>query len=155
MDQIDFHHSHIEREFLIAAPRERVFEALTREANCWWALRMAEGRTVTLESFPGGRLCETDLHGGGFLWGIVLEIKPPEILHIVEPYASVRPGMLGSFLIRLEEADEKTLVKLDYHCSGKLDPDCDELNTQGWEQVLGVSLKRFVENGEACKPVLV
>ncbi len=147
--------SKFEQETVIDAPRERVFEALTQEVNSWWSLRGGETRKMHLETFPGGRLYEVDEKGGGFLWGTVMDIRPPEALHVAETYASVCPGVNGSFKVTLTEADGKTTLKLSYHCSGDLAPNMEECNAQGWNGLFGVCLKRLVENGEVCKVVLI
>jgi uncharacterized protein YndB with AHSA1/START domain len=44
----------IEQEVVIAAPRERVFAALTDEVGTWWAHRFRDGSEVRLDPELGG-----------------------------------------------------------------------------------------------------
>ena len=71
----------------INAPRERVWKAITQEANYWWLpdFRMVgENSTVSLELKAGGGLIEQTEEGGSLLWYTVQWFQPSSfVLYLV------------------------------------------------------------------------
>ena len=77
---------HIEQEVTIRAPRAKVYDALVRDVNSWWAFRGGlPGAKLILEPHVGGRFFEDLGDGEGMLHGTVTYLKRPEKLRIVGP----------------------------------------------------------------------
>src|SRR3954469_15370970 len=87
-------YAHIVQEHVVNAPRDKVFKALTEEANAWWAHTQAtkngtppgEDKTkITMEPKVGGRFYEDFVNGGGFLYATVSWLKPGFEIELVGP----------------------------------------------------------------------
>ena len=137
----------IEQEVVIHAARERVFKALTEEINGWWAFRLGTGHSrFTFEPKINGLFYEDWGNGQGVLWGTVVYIKKDEEIRL--------NGLLGmygavnsSYIYKLEDKGNSTLVKLSHQAVGLLEPQWEEAHQHGWNELLGKLLKNYVENG--------
>lgn len=141
---------HIEQEVTIAAPRARVFDALTRDVGQWWAFRMSrEGSALVLEPRVGGRFFEDFGDDQGALWGTVTYIKRPEILRLTGSLGMIKDPIIGVYTYELAEAkDGATLLKLTHRVAGEPAPDAAESYRGGWGKLLGRFLKAYVEEGK-------
>ena len=81
----------VEQEVVVAAPREKVFEALCRMGE-WWPHTFREGSSVHLEPRVGGRFWEDWGDGDGALYATVTGIRRPEQLTCTGPMGMSRPG---------------------------------------------------------------
>ncbi|MRX56626.1 hypothetical protein GJU41_22020 [Bacillus idriensis] len=54
----------------------------------------------------------------------------------------------SSYKYVLEEKGSATLLKLSHHAVGLLEPGWEEGHQKGWEELLGLFLKEFVETGK-------
>lgn len=140
----------VESEVEIAAPRQRVFEALTRETESWfWPGKGGKRNPPSrLEPWIGGRFWQdqsaTRGEGAGELYAVVATIRPPEYLRMVGDFASER-AYAGAITIRLEEAGPaRTRVRVTHTCSGDVGDDKVREFDDGWRDELG-NLKRYVE----------
>lgn len=138
----------IEQEFLLNAPRARVFEALTAEIGRWWAYRFAgKGSTVSLEPKLGGLFYEDFGGGQGAIYGTVVYLKRPEKIRLAGPLGSSK-AVTGAYTYELEEKDGKTLLRISHQASGFFDTEARKSYTVGWQELLGKFLKAWVEEGK-------
>lgn len=150
MTQIVLHGVHIEQEVTINAPVAQVFDALTNQVSAWWGapyLITDAPQAIIFEPKVGGRLYESSVNGEGALWATVTAIKANEWLELTGPI-----GMSGavhsvvSFI--LEPGDKATRLKLSHRAIGELSEETQANYGAGWQDLLGVRLKAFVETGE-------
>lgn len=151
-DQVLLRRMQVEQEISINASTERVFEALTDDVSAWWGapyLLTASPQAIILESQVGGRLYEQSSSGDGALWATVTAIKKNEHLVLTGPI-----GMSGAlhsvvtFNLEPKNEGEATLLKLSHQAIGQLGDDTQSNYNAGWQDLLGVRLKAFVETGE-------
>jgi DNA-binding transcriptional ArsR family regulator/uncharacterized protein YndB with AHSA1/START domain len=138
----------IEQEVLIRAPREKVFDALTRDIGQWWAFRIVErGSNLVLEPRVGGRFFEDHGNGEGALWGTVTFIKRPEKIRLSGPLGMTTP-VISNYMYELADADGGTLLKLSHRIFGDVGPEIAEKHRGGWGKLLGRYLKGYCEEGK-------
>ncbi len=140
----------VESEIEIAAPRDRVFHAITHETDSWfWPGAPGDRNPPSkLEPWVGGRFWRDESaakgEGAGELYATVATINPPEMLRMVGDFAS-QHAYAGAITLRLEEIDDgKTRVLVTHTCSGDIPGDKVKEFDDGWRDELG-NLKRFVE----------
>src|SRR5262245_49103922 len=108
--------TNVERTIAIAAPPERVWQALTGEIACWWGpeyLRDASRtRGMVIEPQVGGRLMESwGDHGAGYLIGHVVEWLPPQ--HLACTWMEKAWSGISTFVsIELSPDGQQTQVRL-------------------------------------------
>jgi DNA-binding transcriptional ArsR family regulator/uncharacterized protein YndB with AHSA1/START domain len=125
----------VEQEVVVAAPREKVFDALCRVGE-WWPHRFVEGATVHLEPAVGGRFWEEWPDGGGALYATVTALRRPEQLVCAGPMG-MRGPVTGVFAITLDERPDGTLVRQSHHAFGDIDEQARASYTEGWGEVIG------------------
>jgi DNA-binding transcriptional ArsR family regulator len=123
----------VEQEVVVAAPRERVFDALCRMGE-WWPHTFREGATVRMEPRVGGRFWEDWGDGDGALYATVTGIRRPEELTCSGPMG-MRVPVTGVFRMELEERPGATLVRLSHHAVGPIDDDTRAAYERGWGEV--------------------
>ncbi len=139
----------IEQELKIAAPRPKVFHALTHETGKWWPFRVNKELAVELVLEPrvGGRFYESWGGDQGILWGNVLQIRHDERLDLVGMCGMAR--LAYSFIsFTLEPDGEGTLLKLSHRGMGELDEDVERDYGKGWKHLLETAFRNWVEKGE-------
>jgi uncharacterized protein YndB with AHSA1/START domain len=151
--EIPLEQNTIEEEIHIAAPPERVFQALTdpQQLVQWWGQKgIYRGKQWTTEVRPGGKwrsegISERDGQEYEYeVHGEYLQIDPPRLLEftwipswagpmntVVRVELSPAPG---GTLLRLRHSGFTTAAQVQAH--------------RGWPQVLGW-LQSFVEKGES------
>lgn len=143
----------IEREIVVAAPAERLWEVLTRPEHIG---RWFEGMDVELDLRPGGTMVLTSQEFGKFQ-AIVDQVEPPRLLAYRwarHPDTPVSEGTATRVEFTLTPQGDGTRVRVAE--SGFASTDAvkvdqarhAEANSQGWRQVLG-SLQRYVEQRTA------
>ncbi|WP_349408353.1 SRPBCC domain-containing protein [Pseudalkalibacillus sp. SCS-8] len=139
----------IEQEITIHAPREKVFQALTKDINQWWAYRLKQDgdSTLTFEPEVGGRFVERWDDNHGALWGVVTYIKAPEEIRL-NGLLGMKGAVNSAYTYQLEEKGEDTILKLSHHAHGLLDPNWRDAHDDGWKELLGTFLKEYVEEGK-------
>jgi uncharacterized protein YndB with AHSA1/START domain len=145
----------------IAAPRERVFEAFTREIHLWWRphpmflfSRRTDGR-LAIEPELGGRFTETCPDGISFEIGRVTAWEPGSLLALTWRQASFREDQSTQVEIRFETVGAETRVTVEHrgwdsipaaHVARHRMPDTLFLQRHGqYWQTLIASLKQEVE----------
>ena len=124
----------VEQEVTVAAPREKVFEALCRMGE-WWPHAFREGSAVHLEPRVGGRFWEDWGDGDGALYATVTGIRRPELLTCAGPMG-MRTPVTGVWTMELSERDGATLLRLSHHAVGPIDDEARAAYQQGWGEVL-------------------
>ncbi len=143
----------IEREIVVAAPAERLWEVLTRPEHIG---RWFEGMDVELDLRPGGMMVLTSQEFGKFQ-AIVDQVEPPRLFAYRwarHPDTPVSEGTATRVEFTLTPQGDGTRVRVAE--SGFASTDAvkvdqarhAEANSQGWRQVLG-SLQRYVEQRTA------
>jgi uncharacterized protein YndB with AHSA1/START domain len=104
----------------IAAPRERVFEAFTREIHVWWRphpmflFSRHAGGTLAIEPELGGRFTETYADGTSFEIGRVTSWEPGARLALGWRQASFKDGQTTEVEIRFETVGAETRVTVEH-----------------------------------------
>jgi DNA-binding transcriptional ArsR family regulator len=139
----------IELEVTIDAPREKVYEALTRDIDMWWAYRLGGERKSNLHVEPkfGGRFYEDWGNGEGAVWGTIYYIKSPEEIRVNGPLG-MKGAVNSDYSYVLEAKGDSTVLKLSHHATGLLDPESEQSFRHGWQELLGQFLKDYVETGK-------
>ena len=136
----------------INASREQVFEAITQHTSVWWGAPYQHtpgARRLILESKVGGRLYEDLGNEQGLLMGTVVFIKPPEALRITGPMFMAGP-VQGTISFQLESKEAGTQLNFTHRVIGPADEVNEQFRTaynQGWQDLIGVRLKNYVEQG--------
>lgn len=139
---------HVEAEAVIEAACEQVWHALVADTRAWWGAPYHRGaaQDIELDAQPGGLLLERWADGGGAVWGTVTGLEPERLLEITGPVGMPGP-VAGVVRISLEPRDGTTVVRLSHEAAGRVDEDTQRGYGLGWEDLLGVRLKAFVEEG--------
>ena len=140
----------VEQEITIGASPERVFDALTNQVSAWWGapyLLTDAPQAIILEPAVGGRLYEVSGEGEGALWATVTAIQKNHWLELTGP-VGMSGAMHSVVSFALEPKGEATVVKLTHHAVGELGEDTEANYSAGWQELVGVRLKAFVETGE-------
>jgi uncharacterized protein YndB with AHSA1/START domain len=137
---------HIIQEHVINAPRAKVFKALTQDVQSWWSHSIAEDSRIHLDAKLGGHFYEEFKQGGGLLYATVIWLKPGEEIELMGPMGWDGP-VTGVFCYTLEEKDSSTLVKLEHKFFGPLSDETEGMYTEGWRELLGEDLKKYIEDG--------
>jgi uncharacterized protein YndB with AHSA1/START domain len=140
-----------ELEVIIEAPRERVWKALTTQIDAWWLPSfhmVGPGSVVSLRAEAGGHLVERVEGGGSLLWGTVQMVVPGESLYLVG-FSHPEWGGPATTLLRFTLADRErgTAVTLSESLHGRISEDNLASLREGWRDLLGAGLKKFVETG--------
>lgn len=138
----------IEQEFKFNAPVSNVFQAITENVADWWGAPYQltpEPTSLLIEPKAGGRFFE-EWEQGSALWGVVQSIRQDD--HIVFEGSF---GMLGAIngvvTFIVEPADGGTLLKFSHRAIGEVTDDHKKSYAAGWQDLLGVRLKAFAEQG--------
>jgi uncharacterized protein YndB with AHSA1/START domain len=143
----------IEREIVVAAPAERLWELLTRPEHIanWF-----EGMQVELELRPGGTTVLTSQEFGKF-HAIVEQVEPPRRFayrwarHPDTPLSEASATLVEFTLTPAGDGTRVQLVESGFSGTDALKVDQArhaEANSQGWRQVLE-NLRRYGERRAA------
>lgn len=141
-------------EISIAAPRQKVWRALTADIGKWWPADFYTGgadneRDFLIETKPGGRMYEHWDSGGGLLWGTVVNVNPERSLQVlghVFPDWGGPTEWFGSWT--LEESGGTTTLKFSESAIGRLSTESMADKDKGW-RFLWASLKAHIEGKPA------
>jgi uncharacterized protein YndB with AHSA1/START domain len=143
----------IEREVVVAAPAERLWEVLTRPEHIG---RWFEGMTVQVDLRPGGTMV-LDNEEFGKIHAVVERVEPPRLFSYRwarHPDMPVAEGTatLVEFTLTPEGGGTKVrVVESGFTSTDAVKVDQArhaEANSQGWLQVLG-NLRRYGEQDAA------
>lgn len=136
---VDAHVLVVDQEITIAAPRERVFAALTDGIGEWWGppYVVSEDRVgLALELRAGGLLWEDWGDGQGVAWASLVGFRRNERLDFSGTFRM--PGALGGTAsFELAEEPSGTRVRLHQEAVGAMPEDVGARWTAGWEDLLG------------------
>jgi len=146
---------HIEQDVTIDAPPWRVFDALTKDVAAWWGVPAQPAgdtsKRLVLEAELGGRFYEEWPGGGGALLARVTSLKRADHLELTGPIG--RYGTVHGrtrFDLKPSESGGGTVVSLSARVIGE---SMDESTyAEGWNELLTVRLKGFVEAGRRFAP---
>ncbi len=142
-----------ELEIPIAAPRARVWQALTEETDAWWLAdfrTVAPDSVVTLDARAGGQLLEASAAAGSLLWYTVQMCVPGETLHLVGHLAPAWGGPAVTLLrLGLVERGAETVLEVQDASLGAVSGATAASQESGWRQLFGDGLKAYVESSPA------
>ena len=138
--QIELARLDIVDEVTVAAPREKVFDALCRIGD-WWPHKFVESGRVHFEPVIGGRLWE-ESDEGGTLYATVSSMRRPSSIQYIGPMGMSGP-VTSVISFELEERDGGTLVRESHRAFGDIDEDTRQAYTSGWREVLE-ALQRYL-----------
>ncbi len=142
-----------EMQISIEASRERVWKAIFEETNLWWLPDFhvaGPDSVVTFDPHPGGRgLLESTPDGGGLLWYSVQMYMPSDFkVYLVGQIAPEWGGPATSSLrLSLTESDSGCVLRVTDARHGNVDEQQVQSYEDGWKQLFGDGLKKFVEVG--------
>jgi DNA-binding transcriptional ArsR family regulator/uncharacterized protein YndB with AHSA1/START domain len=137
----------IEQEVYIDAPREQVFQALTKQAGDWWEFRLAPKGVpskFTFDPVPGGQFIEKWRENEGAVWGNVYYVNAPEEIRL-HGHLGMQGAVNSSYTYRLMEKDGGTLLQLSHNASGIIQENWEQDHSEGWKYLLGTLLKNYLE----------
>ncbi|MCG8377615.1 MAG: SRPBCC domain-containing protein [Chlorobiales bacterium] len=126
----------IVQEVKLNAPREKVWQAFTRDIDKWWPHRGRElNARMVFEPKVGGRLIEQrDTDSAEKLWGTVTFIKEKESIFLSGPIGLIRHALANVFGFDFEDKGEETAIKLTHEVYGNIDPEWEEGYNAGWQE---------------------
>jgi len=135
----------IESEITIAAPPEKVFEALTTGMDAWWPHRTTDDAKIVFETKPGGMIYEDHGDGQFVLYGTLAGYQPPNLVVSLD-ISGWGEGAYNSRNIERLEADGKggTIYKKTMILWGRLPEGIVEMFENGVPTVLE-AVKAHVE----------
>jgi DNA-binding transcriptional ArsR family regulator/uncharacterized protein YndB with AHSA1/START domain len=135
----------IEQEIIIHANKEKVFKALTKDINSWWKFRLGEeSSTLIFEPHLTGRFYEDWGNGEGALWGTVTYFRENEEIRL-NGHLGMSGAVNSYYSYKLSGEGNKTVLQLSHHTVGILEPHWEESHRHGWNELLAVHLKNFIE----------
>lgn len=140
----------IRHEVEFRAPRERVFDAMTRNIDAWWRVpyRQVENGVLSLAPEAGGRLIETGADGHVAVWATVDEVRPGRLLSM-----SGRFGMNGALAahvtFELTETLTGTRVVLRHRAVGMFEERIRSSYVNGWKDLLDGQLGTYLADAAA------
>jgi DNA-binding transcriptional ArsR family regulator len=123
----------VANEVSVAAPREKVFDAILRMGG-WWPHRYRDGSSVVLEPHVGGRFYEDWGGKTGVLYGTVVKLSRPDHLTVRGPMGMSGP-VVGLFAFDLVEDGDATVLEYSHRAFGDIDDETRERYTHGWGEV--------------------
>jgi DNA-binding transcriptional ArsR family regulator len=124
----------VANEVTIAAPREKVFDAVLKIGE-WWPHRFRDGSAVVLEPRVGGRFYEDWGGDAGALYGTVAKLDRPSVIAVAGPMGMGGP-VVGVWSFELAEAGaDATLLKGTHRAFGDISDEAVAGYTEGWGEV--------------------
>ncbi|MDH3626523.1 MAG: SRPBCC domain-containing protein [Acidobacteriota bacterium] len=141
----------LEMEVRIAAPVDKVWQALTDDIGAWWPNEFytggdSETRTYTLEARPGGRMFEQWKNGGGTLWGTVVSLDPGKMLQVLgSSFPNWGGPTFGFGTWTLESAGDDTVLRFSESTMGRVSDQTKESKAKGWDFLFEKAMKSHLE----------
>lgn len=135
----------VRQEIVIAAPRERVFAALTEETAAWfWRGPGGNHPPSIIEPRVGGRFYQDHGGGRGNLYAFVGAIRPPEVIRLI---GDMDTGRAAHSIINIRlaaEGRDRTRISVEHRGAGEADDAYVNEFDAGWKEELE-ALKGYVE----------
>ena len=131
----------------IAAPKERAFNALAKEVDLWWGggyRQTGKGSHLALDLEIGANMVERDAAGHAVIWGRIEEIRTPDRLYLSGRFA-VPGAVAGRVHFDLEDTTVGCRLQVTHQAVGAIDQEVCERFVAGWRELLGIQLRRYVE----------
>jgi len=148
----------VRHEERIAAPPDRVYDALVAEIGAWWDPEhtfSGDARNLLLDDRPGGCLCEELPGGGGVEHLRVVYVDPPRQIRLTGALGPLQASaVVGTLTWTLTEADGGTGLEMTYAVGGYMEGGFEGI-APAVEAVLSGQmerLRRYVETGEPGPP---
>ena len=125
----------VQKEMLIKAPPEIVFESILEEMGPAATGENGSPMPMKVEPWPGGRWYRDLGDNAGHLWGHVQVIKPPGLLEVCGPLFMSYPA-ISHVQYRLAAEDDATRLKFVHRAIGLIDPKHAKGVDQGWGEFL-------------------
>ena len=135
-------------EVSIAAPRERVWRAITKEAGAWWHKDFYTGAAVdfVIDARVGGCVYEDWGNGQGQVWYTVTAAKENELLMLSgELFPNYGGPARMQNIWTLKDSGGVTTLRLQEFVFGRIGPETKSSLEQGWKILLTDCLKPHVE----------
>ena len=141
----------IRQEINIAAPANKLFDALTKHVNRWWDPKMRQTGSfgvLSLEEEIGAPLLEINPNGHAVVWARIEEIQRPNIL-----YLSGRFGVKGALSGRIhydivDRGHGQSHLTLSHQAVGDISTESEKSFGEGWKLLLSVHLPHFLTSEE-------
>ncbi|PQO25370.1 hypothetical protein C5Y96_23810 [Blastopirellula marina] len=137
-------------EVMIAAPPQRVWQAIAAESSAWWPIDFVTSERTqrfVIEPTLGGRVFEDFGGGDGLVWYTVIGVEAGRELilagHLLPPFGGPATTALR---ITLSAHQQGTLVKIRDDRFGVLEGDSP---VEGWRIVFDGGLRCYLEASEA------
>ena len=137
----------IELEIPIHAPKEKVWKALVNDTTFWWPENFYSSPKVKghhIEAKLGGRMYEDWGDGQGLIWYNVFGIDAPHSIHLEGSMAPPWGPSHAMLVLKLEEKDGVTVLKLSDSTVGRIDGKCEK--EAGWRELFEGALKPYAES---------
>lgn len=143
MSSQDFRIVRIEIESVIKAPRQVVFDALTKDFGDWWPHKTRPDAEVFHENRVGGTLGEKWPDGGGMVYGMVTAMEPGKKV------VSGSSGMFGAMSTTntdiLEDVDGGTKYIKSNVMWGAVPEEAEKMIRDGSRMLIEQALKGYCE----------
>ena len=136
----------VEMEISINAPKAKVWKALIHDTTFWWPKNFytsPKAKSYHIEAKLGGRMYEDWGDGAGLIWYRVFGIDAPDSIHLEGCMAPPYGPAHNLLVLRLEENNGATVLKLSDTTIGNIDEKCDK--QAGWKELFEGSFKPYAE----------
>jgi DNA-binding transcriptional ArsR family regulator/uncharacterized protein YndB with AHSA1/START domain len=152
----EFRASRIELEVNIAAPPQRVWDALVNETTHWWRkdFYTKPSRGFHIEPRIGGRMYEDRGDGNGLIWANVVGVDAPESIQFVGHLTPQFGGPAHTiFQFTVKAAGAGSVVKISDTIFGNISESLGQTMQEGWKMLFEDALKKYVEKDQRAPSV--
>ena len=135
---------HVQKETVIDAPADVVWESILEEMGTGGTAGDGSPMPMKVEAWPGGRWYRDLGNNAGHLWGHVQVIKPPGLLEICGPLPMSYPAT-NHLQYRLTTEGSRTRLQFTHRGFGLIPREHRDGMPEGWGQML----KRIREIAES------
>ena len=135
----------VEMDISIRAPKARVWKALIEDTTFWRPRNFYTSPKASgfhIEPKLGGRMYEDWGDGNGLVWYRVFGLDAPDCLYLEGCLAHPYGPAHNLLVLRLEEKDGVTILRLNDTTIGKVDQKCDK--EAGWKELFEGAFRPFV-----------
>jgi uncharacterized protein YndB with AHSA1/START domain len=145
----DFRVLNVALEVKIAAPPERVWDAMVNQATHWWRKDFytnPKTKRFVIEPKPGGRMYEDWGEGNGLVWANVVSVEAPRSIQFLGILTQAYGGPAQTiFQFTVEAFGDGSILKIQDTIYGNLSEDAGAKMHEGWTLLFEHGLKPYVE----------